>query len=133
MGATRWSGHVRESHEALCTERSAAPSVPVPISTFNHIEFAERTLPLYGKTDGKKVGSAGTNQIEYAFAQEANVNNSRMKKIPVAQNRIVSGSTILVWAVLLVLAVGRLVAQTGGTGSILGSVKDSDRKSTRLN
>jgi len=32
---------------------------------------------------------------------------------------------ITVWAVLLVLAVGRLVAQTGETGSILGSVKDS--------
>ena len=33
--------------------------------------------------------------------------------------------TITIWAVLLVLAVGRLIAQTGGTGSILGSVKDS--------
>ena len=33
--------------------------------------------------------------------------------------------TIAIWAVLLVLAVGRLIAQTGGTGSILGSVEDS--------
>ena len=32
---------------------------------------------------------------------------------------------ITIWAVLLVLAVGRLIAQTGGTGSILGSVKDT--------
>ena len=49
----------------------------------------------------------------------------RMKKFPVAQHRIAGGSTITVWAVLLVLAVGRLIAQTGGTGSILGSVTDS--------
>ena len=33
--------------------------------------------------------------------------------------------TITVWAVLLVLAAGRLIAQTGSTGSILGSVIDS--------
>ena len=33
--------------------------------------------------------------------------------------------TITTWALLLVLAVGRLIAQTGGTGSILGSVVDS--------
>ena len=49
----------------------------------------------------------------------------RMKKFTVARHCNVSGSTFLVWAVLFVLAVGRLIAQTGGTGSILGSVKDS--------
>ncbi len=49
----------------------------------------------------------------------------KMKKFPVAQHRVVGASTITAWAVLFILAVGRLVAQTGGTGSILGSVTDS--------
>ena len=33
--------------------------------------------------------------------------------------------TVAIWTVLFILAVGRLIAQTGGTGSILGLVKDS--------
>ena len=50
---------------------------------------------------------------------------SRMKRFPAGLHRAVGGSTTMVLAVLLVLPVGRLAAQTGGTGSILGSVKDS--------
>jgi hypothetical protein len=51
---------------------------------------------------------------------------SRIKKFSVAQHRVVGGSIKgLVWAILFVLAAGRLIAQTGGTGSILGSVVDS--------
>jgi hypothetical protein len=49
----------------------------------------------------------------------------RMKKFTVARHRNISVSTVLAWAVLLLLAMGRLIAQTGGTGSILGSVRDS--------
>ena len=50
---------------------------------------------------------------------------SRMKIFPVAQHRIVGRSTIMVWAVLLVLAVGRLCAQGGAAGTILGTVTDT--------
>ena len=41
----------------------------------------------------------------------------RMKRFPVAQHRIVGRSTMMVWAVLLVLAVGRLYAQGGAAGT----------------
>ena len=51
---------------------------------------------------------------------------SRIEKISVAQHRVVGGSIKgLIWAVLLFLAIGRLIAQSGPTGSILGSVVDS--------
>ncbi len=50
---------------------------------------------------------------------------SRMKRFPVAQHRIVRRSTLMAWAVLLVLAVGRLYAQGGAAGTILGTVTDT--------
>jgi hypothetical protein len=50
---------------------------------------------------------------------------SRMKGFPVAQRRVVGRSTMMVWAVLLVLGVGRLIAQGGAAGTILGTVTDA--------
>ena len=49
----------------------------------------------------------------------------RMKRFPLAQNRVVGRSTMMVWAVLMVLAAGSLTAQTIGTGSIVGTVEDT--------
>jgi hypothetical protein len=49
---------------------------------------------------------------------------SRMKRFPVTPRRIVGRSTMMIWAVLLVLAVGRLYAQGGAGGTILGTVTD---------
>jgi hypothetical protein len=58
-----------------------------------------------------------------AFFRRQTMDYSRIKIFSVAQHRVVGGSIKgLVWAVLLFLAAGRLLAQTGGTGSILGSV-----------
>jgi hypothetical protein len=49
---------------------------------------------------------------------------SRMKRFPVTPRCIAGRSTMMIWAVLLVLAVGRLYAQGGAAGTILGTVTD---------